>query len=447
MRRRGAKRRRGGVRGGPSLPAKEGGTDRAGDSGRHPVGKAPRIRPDDGVPHLFEDGFPCGALSPPADSPGRPAVRAVPGLDPPEYVAWKEDSELLAAFQETLARDPARIRIAGALSEARRLRLYEGLVRNRLHDLQLKRWVRSGVLSKAWLGSGEEAVTVGACHALGPGDIVGPMIRNAGACHERGMPLAAMFRGALGAEDGPARGRDLHFGDPERGVVAPISMVGSLVPVCAGMALAFRLRGEKRVALTWVGDGTLATAGFHEGMACAAALCAPLVVVIQNNRIALGTPLTGDAAARLRHLGPAYGVPVFEADGNNVLDVFAATRLARERVIRSRRPAFVLAHTFRMGGHATHDEGESRKILPAALFLHYGRRDPVRLYRAFLHRGGAAGAPVPDAVLGAAERRVESEVAAAEKEALGSRRSVGAAPSGAGEGVFAQPRGRTAAGK
>ena len=82
-RRRGAKRRRGGVRGGSSLPAKEGGPDRASDSGRHPVGKAPRIRPDDGVPHLFEDGFPCGALCPPAANPGRrpaPPIRSPHGL-------------------------------------------------------------------------------------------------------------------------------------------------------------------------------------------------------------------------------------------------------------------------------------------------------------------------------------------------------------------------------
>lgn len=365
-------------------------------------------------------------------------MRGVPGLDPPEYVDWVEDPELLREFGTVAVADPGRRGIVEALGEPARLRLYEGLVRNRLHDLQLKRWVRSGVLSKAWLGPGEEAVTVGACHALEPGDAVGPMIRNVGACHERGMSLTAMFRGALGTGDGPARGRDLHFGDLERGILAPISMVGSLVPVCAGVALAFRLRGASNVALTWAGDGTTGTAAFHEGMVSAVALKAPLVVVIQNNRIALGTPLGGGGEERLARLGGGYGVSTFRVDGNNVLDVFAATALARKEALAASRPVLVLADTFRMGGHATHDEGESRRILPAGLFAHYGRRDPVRCYRAFLRQGGAGGAPVADAVLDEIEARVESEVERAGREALASQRAAPPDPASAGEGVFAR---------
>lgn len=363
-------------------------------------------------------------------------MKAVPGLDPPEYVDWSEDPELLREFGATALEDARRALIVEGLGDPARLRLYEGLVRNRLHDLQLKRWVRSGVLSKAWLGPGEEAVTVGACHALEAGDVVGPMIRNIGACHERGMSLASMFRGALGTEDGPARGRDLHFGDLEQGIVAPISMVGSLVPVCAGMALAFRLRGEPKVALTWAGDGTTGTAAFHEGVVSAVALRAPLIVVIQNNRIALGTPLAEGGEGRLAQLGGGYGISSLRADGNNVLDVFAATALARKEALAASRPVFVIADTFRMGGHATHDEGESRKILPADLFVHYGRRDPVRTYRAFLRQGGAGGEPVADAVLDEIEARVEAEVANAEREALSSQRTARPDPGGAGEGVF-----------
>ena len=364
-------------------------------------------------------------------------MRGVPGLDPPEYVDWSEDSELLREFAAAPLNDSRRAHIVQGLGEPVRLRLYEGLVRNRLHDLQLKRWVRSGVLSKAWLGPGEEAVTVGACHALEPGDVVGPMIRNIGACHERGMSLASMFRGALGTGDGPARGRDLHFGDLRRGIVAPISMVGSLVPVCAGMALAFRLRGESQVALTWAGDGTTGTAAFHEGMVSAVALKAPLIVVIQNNRIALGTPLEDGADERLAQLGAGYGISTLRVDGNNVLDVFAATALARKEVLRKSRPVFVVADTFRMGGHATHDEGESRRILPPELFAHYGRRDPVRTYRAFLRMGGAGGAPVAESVLDELEARVGAEVKSAEHEAISSQRAARPDPAEAGEGVFA----------
>lgn len=363
-------------------------------------------------------------------------MKPAPGLDPPEYLHWREDPALVRAFERTLGRDRDRAGIVRPISSSVRLRLYEGLVRNRLHDFQLKRWVRSGVLSKAWLGTGEEAVTVGACHALGPDDAVGPMIRNAGACHERGMSLADMFRGALGTGDGPAGGRDLHYGDLTRGIVAPISMVGSLVPVMAGIALAFRLRGEPRTALTWVGDGSTGTAGFHEGMASATALRAPLIVVIQNNRIALGTPLSDSGSERLTRFGAAWGAPVLRADGNNVLDVFAAVSLARRRVLQAPGPAIVVADTCRMGGHATHDEEQTRRLLPPALLERYGRRDPVRLYRAFLARGGAGGAPVAEAELDGVEDRIEAEVRAAEESALASHRTARPDPAQAVTGVF-----------
>ena len=95
------------------------------------------------------------------------------------------------------------------LGEAELLDIYRGLVRNRLTDITLKRMVRQGVISKAWLGTGEEAVTIGPVHALRRGgddhDVVAPMIRNGGACHELGMPVADIIRAYMGTFDGPSR--------------------------------------------------------------------------------------------------------------------------------------------------------------------------------------------------------------------------------------------------
>ena len=118
--------------------------------------------------------------------------------------------------------------IVRSLEREQLLALYEGLIRNRLHDIGLKRWVKQGVISKAWLGTGEEAVTIGSVHALDrrrladgySTDFVAPMIRNAGACHEMGMPVADMLRAYLGTYDTITRGRDLHTGDPAHGVIA-----------------------------------------------------------------------------------------------------------------------------------------------------------------------------------------------------------------------------------
>jgi TPP-dependent pyruvate/acetoin dehydrogenase alpha subunit len=239
------------------------------------------------------------------------------------------------------------------------------------------------------------------------------MIRNAGACHEMGMSIGDMLRGYLGTLDGPTRGKDLHVGDLARGVVAPISHVGSLVPVLAGIALAFRLKGEPRVALTWVGDGATRTAEFHEGLSLAAARRLPLLVVVQDNQVALGTRREVHTVADLTRIGDAYGVPSLACDGNNVLDVWAATRIAANRGRGGGGAAVIVAETFRMGGHATHDEAEARQIVPAEDFELWGKRDPVGLYEEHLVATGAATRHDLEEVERAAIDEMEAEAGAA----------------------------------
>jgi 2-oxoisovalerate dehydrogenase E1 component len=305
-------------------------------------------------------------------------------FDPPEYVDWAPDPEVMGEFRECIQSDEARRSVISALRPEQHFDLYKGLLRNRLYDIMLKRWVRQGVISKAWLGTGEEAVTIGAVHALRQGDVVGPMIRNSGAFHEMGISLADLFRTYLGTTDSPTEGRDIHLGNLELGVVAPISMVGSLVPVCAGVALAFKLRNKENAVLTWAGDGTTRTTDFHEGMVCARNLSVPLIVVVQNNQIALGTKLDAHSHAPMEEVSTIYGISRFICDGNNVLDVYATTSLAAKVCRAGRGPVIVSAKTFRMGGHATHDEGESRDILPPEEFKYWGKRDPIGMYETYL---------------------------------------------------------------
>src|SRR5213596_4051263 len=174
-------------------------------------------------------------------------MRRFPAFDPPEYVDWKPDPALVRAFRDTVERDAERRAIVGQLKDDDHRALYAGLLRTRLHDIQLKRWVKTGVISKAWLGTGEEATTVGPVHALERGqDVVAPMIRNAAACCELGLPVSDMLRAYLGSEDSPARGRDLHVGAWAQGVLQPISHVGDMVPVATGIALTFKIRREPR---------------------------------------------------------------------------------------------------------------------------------------------------------------------------------------------------------
>jgi TPP-dependent pyruvate/acetoin dehydrogenase alpha subunit len=351
-------------------------------------------------------------------------MKRYPAFDPPEYVSFEPDPAVVKGFDAVLRRDPGRWKIVGALSRDYLLKLYAGLLRARLHDIALKRWVRQGVLSKAWLGTGEEAVAVGNANALEEGDLVGPMIRNAGACHERGMPVAQMLKAYLGTRDQITRGRDLHTGDPELGVLPPISFVASLVPIFTGAALAFKLRGETRVALTWVGDGASHTAEFHEGFNLAAVKRLPLIIVLQDNQVALGTKLSEHQRGELEDLASGYGVTGLACDGNNVLDVYAATRQAADLCRAGEGPIVLTAHTFRMGGHATHDEQEARSLFTTREFAHWGRRDPIGCYEAWLTgfgTGGGRDGKIPSSELEAVEAEVIREIDDAAEEALKSR--------------------------
>jgi TPP-dependent pyruvate/acetoin dehydrogenase alpha subunit len=347
-------------------------------------------------------------------------MKRFPAFDPPEYVAWQPDPALVEEFGRTWAGDPARRALVEALDQTRLLELYAGLVRTRLHDVMLKRWVRQGVISKAWLGTGEEAATVGPVHALDrERDVVAPMIRNAGACCEMGMSVAAMLRGYLGTEDSPSRGRDGHVGDFHYRVLQPISTIGNMPPVAAGIALASRTRGEDRVVLTWIGDGSVNAGPTHEALNFAAVRRLPVIFIIQNNQVALGTRvskhrLPGDFS----ELHLAYGCEGWSFDGNNVLDAYAATRLAADRCRRGEGPVILDAETFRMGGHATHDEQEARMVLPADLFTHWGARDPIGLYEEWLKGRGISADRLADV-----EATVTAEVDRGAEEALQSRQT------------------------
>jgi pyruvate dehydrogenase E1 component alpha subunit/2-oxoisovalerate dehydrogenase E1 component alpha subunit len=353
-------------------------------------------------------------------------MRRFPAFDPPEYASWRPDPALVAQYRSAIESHPERAAVVAALDDAALLGLYRGLLRARLHDITLARWVRGGVISKAWLGTGEEAVTVGPVHALDrERDVVAPMIRNAAACCEMGMPLGDMLRAYLATADSPSGGRDLHVGDLGRGVLQPISHVGDMVPVIAGVALAFRMRGEPRVALTWIGDGSTKTAASHEGTNFAAVQRLPAILVVQNNQVALGTRLEQHhVPPDFSDWGASYGIASATFDGNNVLDAFAATRLAAERCRRGAGPALLVAETFRMGGHATHDEREARATFAPELFARWGKRDPVGLYEEHLKTLGWT-----ESELTGIEEEVAAEIEAAERAALGSRERMPVGPS------------------
>src|SRR2546425_7428959 len=208
-----------------------------------------------------------------------------------------------------------------------------------------------------------------------------------------------------------------------------------MVPVATGIALTFKIRREPRVALTWVGDGSTKTAAAHEGTNFAAVQRVPAIFIIENNQVALGTRLEQHhLPADFKDWPASYGVWGATFDGNNVLDAYAATRMAAERCRSGNGPALLIAETFRMGGHATHDEREARDTFPAELVSKLGKGGPVGLYEEDLKEEG-----VKAKQLGEIEGDVTTQVAKAAEEAIASRQKMPKAES-ALDGVYANGR-------
>src|SRR3989442_7389222 len=177
------------------------------------------------------------------------------------------------------------------------------------------------------------------------------------------------------------------------------------------------MRRERRVALGWAGEGSRKAPAAHEATTFAAVQRAPAVFIIENNQVALGTRLDQ------HHLPPdfkdwpaSYGIWGATFDGNNVLDAYAADRIAAARCRAGNGPAMLLAETFRMGGHATHDEREERETFPPDLFTTWGKRDPIGLYEEYLKEEG-----VSQTVLAAVEAEITDEGEQAAAAALASR--------------------------
>lgn len=260
---------------------------------------------------------------------------------------------------------------------------------NREFDDRVARMYRQGKLPGAAYGSrGQEAVSVGSAYALGPDDVVGPLIRNAGTILVRGVTPKEYLANFLGRASSPTKGRDgnNHLGDLSRGIIAPISMLGSMVPTLAGCAFAFKYRGEKRVALTYIGDGGTSTGEFHEGLNMAAVWSLPFVLIIENNGYAYSTPT--DQQSLLKDLvekARGYGMRGEMVDGNDAVAVYQVVHGAIERARAGEGPTLIEAKTFRMKGHAEHDDAS---YVPEKLFHEWEAKDPLRRMEAHLIEHG-----------------------------------------------------------
>jgi TPP-dependent pyruvate/acetoin dehydrogenase alpha subunit len=276
--------------------------------------------------------------------------------------------------------------MASPLTREQHLELYYFLRLNRELEEQMERLFRQNkIVGGLYSSRGQEAISVGTAFALEPGDWIAPMIRNIGALLVRGFRPRDILTQHMARYTSPTLGKDgtSHFGDLKtRHVVSPISMLGDLIPVMTGIAMAGRYLGQKIVALTWIGDGGTSTGAFHEGLNLAAVQKAPLVLVVENNQWAYSTPVArqaplGDLADRAK----AYGIASAIVDGNDAVAVVETARDAVARARAGRGPVLIEAKTMRMKGHAQHDAAE---YVPKEMLEAWKKRDPLDRYEKYL---------------------------------------------------------------
>jgi pyruvate dehydrogenase E1 component alpha subunit/2-oxoisovalerate dehydrogenase E1 component alpha subunit len=333
------------------------------------------------------------------------------------------------------ARREAVTGIPAGLTGEQLLDLYYFMRLTRSLEERLTNLYRQGkVIGGLFRSLGQEADSVGSAYALdrAAGDFLSPLIRNLGSLLVMGARPVDVLRQYMAKGTSPTRGRELnvHFGDLERGFLGQISHLGDMVPVMAGITLTFKLRGQRRVGLVYVGDGAMSTGAFHEGMNLAVVQRLPLVVIAENNGYAYSTTLERQTAVRrLVDKAQAYGVAGERADGNDVLAVYEVTRRAVEQARAGGGVTLIELLTYRRKGHAEHD---NQHYVPKDELARWERDDPLDRFVGRLAEGGW----VKREALEAADARVAAELDAALAQA---EQEPAPDPLTALEGVHAEP--------
>ena len=272
------------------------------------------------------------------------------------------------------------------LSRQQHLDLYYYMRLNReVEETMTKLFRQNKIVGGLYSSLGQEAISVGTAYALEKRDWIAPMIRNIGALLVKGVPPRDIFTQHMAKYTSPTKGKDgtSHFGDLDNlHIISPISMLGDLIPVMTGVAMAGRYLGQKIVAMTWIGDGGSSTGVFHEGLNLAASQKAALVLILENNLWAYSTPVRRQVPLEnLADRAKAYGISSYIVDGNDVVAVYTTAKEAVERARAGEGPILIEAKTFRRRGHAQHDPAE---YVPTEQREFWEKRDPITLYEKFL---------------------------------------------------------------
>ncbi len=233
------------------------------------------------------------------------------------------------------------------------------------------------IIGGAFSGNGNEATAVGSAFCLKIEDYLFPMHRDLGAHFVKGQTVRNLMLQHLGRGNSPARGRDGtgHYADSSLRIYGNISHLAAMIPVATGVALASKLRKEKSVVMTYIGDGGSNVGDFHESLAMCSVMKLPLVLIVENNQYAYSTPIAKQfIVEKISDRAIGYGIPGFTIDGTDVDEVYAVSKQAVDRARRGDGPTLIESVTMRMHGHSVNDGAE---YVPKKLLDKWKKKDPL----------------------------------------------------------------------
>ena len=262
--------------------------------------------------------------------------------------------------------------------------LYKKLLKPRLIEEKMMVLLRQGRISKWFSGWGQEAISVGTASAMHADEYICTMHRNLGVFTTRDIPLERLFSQFQGKANGFTKGRDrsFHFGSQEHKIVGMISHLGPQLGVADGIALANKLRGDKKCTLVFTGDGGASEGDFHEALNVASVWSLPVLFVVENNQWGLSTPSREQFNFESFTVkGPAYGMEAHSIDGNNIAEVFSKTSELAESIRQNPRPILLECKSFRIRGH---EEASGTKYYPQGLIDEWEKKDPIDNFEAYV---------------------------------------------------------------
>jgi TPP-dependent pyruvate/acetoin dehydrogenase alpha subunit len=281
-------------------------------------------------------------------------------------------------MQKSRAKEKSKKKKLFTLAEDQYLQLYYYMRLTREFEEAILKLYRQGkIVGGAYTGNGNEATAVGSTFALEKHDYLFPMHRDMGAHLVKGQSLRNLMLQHLARGNSLSKGRDGtgHYADPSLRIYGNISHLGAMVPMACGVALASKLRKEKGVVMTYIGDGGANVGDVHESLAMASVMGLPLVLIIENNQFAYSTPVSKQIKAKQysdRAIG--YGIPGYTIDGTDIDQVYSTCKQAVERARRGEGPTLIESVTMRMHGHSAHDGAD---YVPKDLLAVWKKKDPI----------------------------------------------------------------------